>query len=103
MSNTSTRQGTFIGTGAAVDVKGDKVGFKPRKVAIFNETRNSQAVWTEDMGDGTAQKTVDSGSNKTDVSKITSGGITPLATGFTLGNDSDLNGSNDVIRFECWG
>ncbi len=92
--------GALSGTGSAIDVK--VCGFRPKKVEIYNVTGNCQAVWTDTMADASAQKTVDSGSGTTDMSFITSNGITPLATGFTLGADTDLNVASEIVHWVAW-
>lgn len=89
--------GSFPGTGAQLDVK--KVGFRPKKVELYNVSGNCQAVWTESMPDAAMQKTVDSGTQQSDVAYVTSNGITPLAEGFRLGADSDLNVAAEIVHF----
>ena len=75
-------------TGAAITAE---LGFRPRYVKVMNVTGNCFMEWIQGMGDGYGQKTVDSGSGTTDVSTVTSGGITPAANGFSLGTDADIN------------
>jgi hypothetical protein len=95
--------GVVIGTGAAMNVQGDKVGFRPSVVRVHNRTRNSFAIWTDRMPAASMQKVVDSGAGTTDVSFVTANGVTQLCGGFTLGADANLNGAGDEIHFECWG
>lgn len=92
-------RGSFVGTGSAKDIQ--TIGFRPRSVRIYNVTGNCQATWLDSMADASCQKVVDSGAGTTDVSFITSNGITPLADGFRLGADSDLNVASEIVHFEA--
>jgi len=92
--------GSFVGTGASKDVQA--VGFRPKYVKLLNVTGSCQAEWVQGMADASAQKVVDSGAGATDISLITSGGVTPLADGFTLGADTDLNVSGEMVRYVCF-
>ncbi len=89
--------GGVVGTGATLNVR--TIGFRPSYVEIFNTTGNAKATWVKGMADDSAQKTVDSGAGATDISLITSLGITPLSDGFTLGADTDLNVADEQIRY----
>lgn len=89
--------GSLVGTGSAINVR--TVTFRPRKVEIFNVSGVCMAVWTNTMADASALKTVDSGAGATDISFVTSDGITPLSDGFTLGADSDLNASGETVHW----
>jgi hypothetical protein len=91
--------GAVTGTGSAIDVK--MVGFRPTIVKLYNVGGNANAVWTRDMADASMQKIVDSGAGATDISLVTSDGITPLASGFRIGADSDLNASGEKIIWEA--
>lgn len=91
--------GEVVGTGSAFDVR---AGFKPRSVKIHNRTRNAKGDWTAVMPDASAQLIVDSGAGTTDISFITSNGITPVFNGFTLGSNANLNTASDVIYWEAW-
>lgn len=92
--------GSFVGAGASKDVQ--TVGFRPKYVKLLNVTGNCKAEWVQGMADASAQKTVDSGAGTSDISLITSGGVTPLADGFTLGADSDLNVSGEIVQYVCF-
>ena len=92
-------RGSFVGTGSAKDVL--TIGFRPRSVRIYNVSGNCQAAWLDSMADGSCQKVVDSGAGTSDVSFITSNGITPLANGFRLGADTDLNVATEIVHFEA--
>ncbi len=75
----------FGATAANVDVT--TVGFRPRRVELFNETGLAIATWLDTMADGEMLKTVTAGT----ISKVTTTGITPLANGFRIGQDADIN------------
>lgn len=90
--------GQVAGTGSAISIV---CGFKPLSIRIFNRTQNAQGFWTASMPDASAQLTVDSGSGTTDVSFITSAGITPTFNGFSIGTNASLNTSSDVIYWEA--
>jgi hypothetical protein len=99
MSSGVTRMavGSFIGTGSAISVT--SLDFRPRYVKLLNVGGDAQGEWAKPMADASMQKVVDSGSGATDVSLVTSGGITPLANGFSLGTDSDLNASGELVHY----
>ena len=92
--------GSFFGTGSEITV--DKVGFKPKVVKLYNTDGNCSAVHTELMDPAAMQKTVDSGSGATDISLVSSGGVTLRTNGFSLGADSDLNVNGEELIFECY-
>ncbi|GAG44729.1 unnamed protein product [marine sediment metagenome] len=84
--------GSFLGTGAALTVK--TPGFRPRYVRIVNGT-GPNAEWFESMADDTAVKHAQTGAT----TLLTSDGITPLADGFGVGADADLNAAGEVVHF----
>lgn len=92
-------KGSFPGTGADLSITW--IGFRPTSVRLFNVTGNCKADWLETMADDSMQKTVDSGSGTTDISFVTSNGVTPLANGFSLGADGDLNVAAEIVHFEA--
>ncbi len=91
--------GSLLGTGASRDVK--TVGFRPKKVVVTNITGSSEAQleWTDAMPDASAVKTAAAGTR----TFITTLGITPLADGFTLGADTDVNVDTEKVYWEAWG
>lgn len=91
--------GVVTGAGSALDVK--KPGFKPSYVRLLNLTKKVQVDFVDTMAAATGQKTVDSGGGTTDISTISSGGVTLLADGFTIG--TDVMDASDVIHYVCWG
>jgi len=97
--------GTILGTGAAINVK---CGFIPRYVELLNASDSNmiKMEWFKGMAAGYAFK------EKTGTAYIartilTSAGISEYAgsdsqgggQGFTLGTDSDMNGSGDTIYY----
>ena len=92
--------GAVTGTGANLDVT--SLGFRPRSVNLYNVTGICQAHWQDSMADGAMFKTVDSGTNLTDISFVASStGITPLANGFRIGADTDLNVAAEIVHWEA--
>ena len=91
--------GEVVGTGSAFNVI---CGFKPKHIRIMNRTDNSHSEWNDAMPDASAQLTIDSGAGSTDVSFITSNGITPLYNGFTIGTNAALNTASDVVYWTAW-
>ncbi len=90
-----TRRGSVVGTGSSLDVKG--VGFRPKKVKLFNVTGLCTGEWQETMADASVVKTVTDGT----ISFATSNGITPLADGFRIGADTDINVAAEVVHWEA--
>lgn len=88
--------GSFIGTGADIDIRGE-VGFRPRSVRIINEGGGpDEGEWLDAMADGSVFKRLAAGA----LSLVTGGnGITPLADGFRLGADADLNVDGELVRW----
>ena len=95
MSSGVTRMvtGSFVGTGSAVDVK--TVGFRPRRVELFNVTGLAVAHWTDAMADASMVKQVTAGT----MTFPTSNGVTPLANGFRLGADGDMNVAAETVHW----
>jgi hypothetical protein len=90
------KTGSFYGTAANKDVK--TVGFRPSRVELINVSSDDKLIWTDEMADAAGHKTVKAGGS----SQITTGGITPLAAGFRLGTDADLNASGEKILWTCF-
>jgi hypothetical protein len=91
-----TAVGAYVGTGASLDVKAEKVDFKPRKVEIFREGTPDKGEWVEGMADDSFVLTTGSTGVRTEV---TANGITPLTSGFTVGTHASLNTDGDVYRY----
>lgn len=87
--------GRYITTGdaAAFNIT---VGFKPRYVQVLNTTSLDQYEWFEGIADASAFKTT---ASTGDMSLITTLGVTPLARGFTVGLDLDVNVKNEQLSW----
>lgn len=83
--------GASLGTGLDLDVK--SVGFRPRKVKLVNRASADELYWTETMPDAGGQKRLAAGAAST----LTTLGITPLADGFRLGTDADMNVDGELV------
>jgi hypothetical protein len=94
--------GSYIESGSAAAFT-ITTGFKPRYVKVVNVGGNCSEEWFEGMAAASAQKTVDSGSGTTDISKITSNGITVSDSGFTVGLDTDINVSTEQMHWIAMG
>lgn len=84
-----TMSGSFVSNGAAKTVE---VGFKPARVEI-QCSLGDNAIWFEPMAEASMNKSVAGGTN----SRVTSNGVTPTNTGFTLGADADVNASGETV------
>lgn len=88
--------GKFTATGALITVS--MVGFRPQKVELIvtvGTKAGLNAAWHDTMADASAFKRVAAGTG----SFVTTGGITPLAGGFSVGTDADMNNSGDTIHW----
>jgi len=90
--------GRYIDTGTAAAFN-ITCGFKPRYVNVTNVDDAERIEWWEGMADASALKTVTAGT----VTLTTSLGITPLANGFTVGLDTDVNVSSSQISWLALG
>ena len=70
-------------------------GFKPRYVRIVNETSGDTIEWFEGMADSEGYKRVAAGTG----ALVTTLGIIPLARGFTVGLDTDINVINEQLSW----
>lgn len=77
------------------DVDVTTIGFRPRRVTLMNEDGLASAEWNDTMADGEMLKRVTSGT----LTKVTTTGITPLANGFRIGQDADINVVDELIHF----
>jgi hypothetical protein len=86
--------GAYISTStaAAFDIE---CGFTPRYVRIVNETSGDVIEWFEGMADAEGYKRVAAGTG----ALVTSNGITPLANGFTVGLDTDINVISEQLSY----
>lgn len=82
--------GTYTGNGSTAPTI-PALGFKPKYVRIFNYTdADVIAEHFEGMPAASALLTIDSGAGTTDVSKITTAGITLSSQGFAVGTNANL-------------
>jgi hypothetical protein len=100
MSDRVHATGSVTGTGSALNVI--KLGFRPRMVKIFNAAAGGlcSLEWNDAMPEAGGFKSAPHAD--TQFSFLTTTGITPLANGFTIGADTDLNVSGEVIYYEAW-
>jgi hypothetical protein len=92
--------GAYVGTGAALEIKGEKVDFKPRKVEIHRvETAIDKFEWVEGMDDGTMLQTVGATGVRT---LVATQAITPLTSGFSLGTNAQVNAAGGTYRYVAW-
>lgn len=98
--------GTAVGTTAEIKVP---LEFTPRKVEVLNVDGLAKGVWTDTMAAASVVKTITDGT----MTFETSGGITPVeqrelddeadpARGFTIGTDSDINDTDEVIHYVAY-
>jgi len=95
---TRMASGTFIEDTTAV-AYAITCGFTPRYVKVANETSGDWYEWFEGMADAEAIKTIAAGTRAI----ITTLGITPSASGFTIGLDLDVNVVNEQISWIALG
>jgi hypothetical protein len=94
---TRSVSGSYVGTGAAQDVKLDKVGFKPKRVTIYRmTTRQDKAEHVEGMADASFLFTKGDDGVR---SLVTAQGVTLNDTGFSLGTDVAVNAAADTYRY----
>jgi len=88
-------RGSFVGTGALINIT--VVGFRPAEVSLQNAGAGlSSATWQKEMPDGSMMKEITAGTT----SFVTGGnGVTPLANGFSLGADANLNIAGQTVYF----
>ncbi len=89
--------GDFVDTAASPDAVAVEVGFAPRYIKMINETTVQVQEWFSSMGAADAVKTVNH--DDTQISKITSGGITVVADLVTF----PAPAQNDVVRWLALG
>jgi hypothetical protein len=66
-------------------------------VKLWNISDLATGVWLEGMADDSVFKEVTAGTK----SLATTGGVTPLSDGFSLGADTDLNVDTELVRYEA--
>ena len=91
-----TAAGSYTGTGAALSIGGEKLGFRPKRVTIHRMTTAlDKAVHLEGMADASFLKTVPAGTT----TLTSTQGVTLEADGFSVGTDAAVNNSGDTYRF----
>lgn len=85
--------GAVVGTGADLDVK--SVGFRPRSVELINMDSGDELKWSGSMPDAGGLKRQAAGTSVV----LTTTGVTPLAAGFRLGADTDMNVAGETVHF----
>jgi hypothetical protein len=98
--NVATGAYKDTGTAAAFTIT---TGFRPRYVKVVNHDGLCMEEWFEGMAAAASAKIVDSGSNATDITKVTSNGITVSDSGFTVGLDTDINVTGEQIYWLAMG
>jgi hypothetical protein len=95
---TRVATGAYItsSTAAAFNIS---CGFYPRYVCVKNLTSGDQIEWFFGMTAAHGIKRVAAGT----ATAITSLGITPLPTGFTVGLDTDINVINEQLHWIAQG
>ena len=89
--------GEEVGTSSAVNVR---CNFKPSVIQVNNVTSKSVYWWQPSHGEAGATKIVDSGVGTTDISTVTSNGITVSDGGFILG--TGVQTTSDVVYWVAW-
>ena len=92
------KTGQYTGDGSnAVSVD---LGFEAMMVLVYNETDGDVlALGVNGIADGKGLKIVDSGSGTTDLSFMSSNGITIGKQGFKIGTDANLIENAKVFRW----
>ena len=85
--------GAVVGTGADLDV--ESVGFRPRSVELVNVDSGDELKWSGSMADAAGLKRIAAGA----ATLLTTTGVTPLAAGFRLGADSDMNVAGETVHY----
>ena len=88
------KSGSMNGTGSLITIT---LGFKPRKVELFNSGGLAKAEKTDTMTVDNSIKIITAGtvSFGTDLIALTD-------TGFTIGVDTDINVSGEKIHWAAW-
>lgn len=95
--------GSETGTGSAINVT---CGFTPKAVIIINETDPGLYIWSDTMADAEVMHLTDAVAltfPTSDGISAYTGSVATNSKGFTIGADSDMNGSSDVIHWIAFG
>ena len=94
---TRANAGGYIGTGAALDINLDKVGFEPKRVTIYRKTTGiDMAVHVKGMADDSMYLTTGSTGVRT---LVATQAITLTDFGFSLGTNAAVNNSGDTFEY----
>lgn len=101
MSSGSLRMvtGSYVGTGALLPVT--KVGFRPQRIEFnvaLGARAGAKASWQDTQPDGSMFKNTAAGVG----SFVAANGVTPLAGGFSMGTDPDLNNAGDTVHWSAF-
>jgi hypothetical protein len=90
MENSYLATGTHAGNGAAKNIS---IGWKPKKVTLFDVTNNVTYMWTNTMANATAVKTVTDGTQSFVAADMVTPytGSTTTTAGFTIGATLNTN------------
>ena len=101
--NNRTYTVKITGTGAAIT---KYPGFTPAAVKVMNASGKCTLEWNNAMANAAGYKILTGIDASADtVSKhsfITSGGITPVVGGFTVGADTDINVNGEDLYITAW-
>jgi len=95
--------GTVIALNANLDIR--KVGGKPRKIRVVNQTNQVQAEWNEELPEGYAYKILADGTLSVETSNGFSllDGSSTEPPGFRLGALADVNDTTtEILKYEAW-
>ena len=87
--------GAFTGTGSALSIK--TVGFKPKRVTLYNQDDPAVGTHTDTMPDEALLVGTDT------YALVTSGGVTLTDEGFDLGTDANFNTSGELVHWVAEG
>lgn len=92
--------GQYVGTGSALTIATDKVGFKPSKLEIHRRTTAiDKSEHVRGMADNSMYLTTGSTGVRT---LVATQAITLTSTGFTLGTNASINNSGDTYDYVAW-
>lgn len=74
------------------------VGFRPKRVEVFNVGGLAKADWHSDMADDSMVLQITAGT----MTLETSDGIIPLSDGFSIGANGDLNVDDELIHWTAY-
>lgn len=94
-----TVAGSYVGTGAALDIKLDKVGFEPKRVSIYRKTTAiDKAEHVKGMADDSMYLTTGATGVRT---LVATQAVTLNETGFSLGTNASVNNATDTYEYLC--